>query len=212
MLVMSQEQWLNCCRDGIEKYWKSSYSHDMSPCDYDLFPHRAKRFPDIASVLHAVGQFIRESNRNNLANGTKPIPSTLSQLLDMYGSEAVITARLNKLKTIQNNALRLIAGVIKTIPITTVQLYANHKRVLVHIQGICIDENNKLRLGLKDNTAPYHDRVFPKLHFLGELARRILFLTSSQHSLPSGDWKQNLNSSINNTVVPSIIPVLMCKL
>ncbi|KAJ4450086.1 hypothetical protein ANN_01493 [Periplaneta americana] len=50
------------------------YSPDVSPCDYDLFPRlkepiRSKRFADIASVLHAVGQSIREIYRNNLANG-----------------------------------------------------------------------------------------------------------------------------------------------
>ncbi|KAJ4439212.1 hypothetical protein ANN_07331, partial [Periplaneta americana] len=54
------------------------YSPDMSPCDYDLFPQlkeplRGKRFPDIASV-HAVGQSIREIDRNNLANNIQRLP------------------------------------------------------------------------------------------------------------------------------------------
>ncbi|KAJ4449239.1 hypothetical protein ANN_00636 [Periplaneta americana] len=55
------------------------YSSDMSPCDYDWFPQlkeplRGKRFPDIASMLHAVGEFIRKINRNNLANGIQRLP------------------------------------------------------------------------------------------------------------------------------------------
>ncbi|KAJ4436145.1 hypothetical protein ANN_18772 [Periplaneta americana] len=52
LVVMSQQQCL-LQRWDWEVLKHPPYSPDMSPCDYDLFP-------DIASVLHAVGQSIRE--------------------------------------------------------------------------------------------------------------------------------------------------------
>ncbi|KAJ4430587.1 hypothetical protein ANN_19175 [Periplaneta americana] len=62
----------------------------MSPCDYDLFPRlkdslRGKKFPDIASVLHAVGQSSREIKRNNLANSIQRLPRIWPKTQDYPG-------------------------------------------------------------------------------------------------------------------------------
>jgi hypothetical protein len=54
-----------------------------------------------------------------------------------YGSEVIITTndtRLNKLKCLQNNILRLITGAVKTTPVASLQLYTHNKPIVEEIK------------------------------------------------------------------------------
>src|SRR5258705_4248364 len=66
------------------------YSPDMSPCDYNLFPKlkeplRGIRFPDVPSVIRAVGRSVADINRQHLANGILRLPDIWQKVHDLAG-------------------------------------------------------------------------------------------------------------------------------
>ncbi|GBM48777.1 hypothetical protein AVEN_24963-1 [Araneus ventricosus] len=62
------------------------YSHDINPCDFDLLPQlkeplRGTRFPDVTSVLRAVGRSGAIINKQHLAISIPDSKESLSKRL-----------------------------------------------------------------------------------------------------------------------------------